>query len=143
MTRAQVAALPQLGPIRREFSNPDGTAEEYRLLSDPICIFKDNALASVEIGRRAKDVQFGKIAIFAEPPRVVLKALESANGGAAHFVGSIMFHTLGINTGSFFFPHSFSYFDPASGEQDDRSINVFAKGEFDSMIGKFMPLELP
>ena len=144
MTSAQVAAFDeQIGAVVF-VDDMFGVRGEHRPYYTPSCSFQDDRLNSIDTNANERiGVLIDGIDVFATPPRALLAHLAEKNGGAALSHGAVVFAKLGIVTGGFYIDKEYRYYDPASREQDDRTLAVYDKDAFVRYIENIAPFALP
>ena len=128
MTRQEVEQ--SIGHIDRVVKTADGVTELYNFTLDLVAQVStdDDHLIEIGFGRRAKNVTFGGIRFFEEPPREVLASLCLIDPTVVSGFGAIVFPALGL---------SFTGFQD---EQDDaKAMTSFEKGQWDDLIPSMKP----
>lgn len=115
----------------------DGAINEYRTISVPNFSYRDAKLIFISTGWQVKDVTWAGMQVYQDDPKAVLQALERANGGALVGLGVVTFPNLGLDTTGFYSEKEDSFYDPASGEQDDRAVNVVERASYNELSTKF------
>lgn len=144
MTPAEaLAAMPEIGEPERTLTEFDGTLIEDRGTTLPKLAFADGRLRDVDFNGPVEGVRFEDLDIFAAPSEIVMQRLFARNGGALAGLGSVLFLTLGINTGAFFELETYTFSPEPAAPGVYRTLAVFAPGAFDDLLGDFKPLRLP
>lgn len=133
MSRTEVAAI--LGSAVSAKTTFTGSLTERRGEADPICTYVSDRLAEIEVGPATSGLRIGETDVFGDDPFQVLLALYKTNGGALAGLGSVLFLGLGINTTGFIDLKTLRY----RAEPDERSLTLFQKGQFDSLLDDYAP----
>lgn len=128
-----------LGPARKAGATFLGGLRERRSPSDPICTFTEGRLVEVEVSPSVPGVTIATIDVFGENPQIVLSKLHDLNGGALAGMGSVLFKTLGVNTSGFIDLKTLHW----RSDPDERSLTVFAQGQFDFLLPDLSPWTIP
>ena len=121
-----------------------GFVIEHRPHYTPKCEYQDGKLVDIDTHANDKiDVVIDGIDVFATSPRALLAHLAEKNGGVALSHGAVVFAKLGIVTGGFWINKEYRYWDPVSGEQDDRTLAIFDKDAFVRSIADITQFTLP
>ena len=128
MTRQEVAQ--SIGHIDRAVKTTDGVTELYNFTLDLVAQVStdEDRLIEVGFGHRAKNVTFGAIRFFEDPPRDVLAALCSIDPTVVAGYGAIVFPSLGL---------SFTGFEDK--HDDAKAVTAFEKGQWDDLIPSMKP----
>ena len=91
--------------------------------------YRDERVFHISVGRRTSGVVFETLDVFESDPRTVLEAFEKANRSPGFVqLGFTVFGALNISVEGFYLDGEDAYFDPNSGEQDDRIVILHAPG---------------
>lgn len=140
MTPDQVRALGVLGPVSARHPAFDGTVNEFRTMSEPVCGFRDDRLTAVDTSWRVGEVRFEDISVYEVQPALLLQSLERANGGALLGLGSVLFDRLGINVSGFYLVEEERFFEPGKDLDDQRGLALAEAGAYDSVIDEYAPI---
>jgi len=141
MSPAEVAAV--LGEPENSNREFDGSVREHRTAA-PILGYVDGRLTDIDAGADLRGVRFEELDVFAASPETVVRRLFDRNGGKALAgLGSVLFLSLGINTGGFYDADAGRFIAPDEDEGRDRGLAVFAAGSFDAMLDEMRPVSLP
>lgn len=107
----------------------EGDLREFRAVDRPILTYDREKLVEIEAFYDVPDVTYQGMDVFGVPGFDCLRALETANGGALHNVGIILFAQIGLTCGRLD--------EEAPG---DHSITAFAPGLWDRRHERFKPI---
>ena len=118
-----------LGQPERVLPGASGEKTEVRSLYRPMISYRDERVFHISVGRRTSGVVFETLDVFESDPRTVLQAFEKANRSPGFVqLGFTVFGALNISVEGFYLDGEDAYFDPNSGEQDDRIVILHAPG---------------
>ena len=91
--------------------------------------YRDGEVVFVATGPASLPVLLEGVDVFQNDTRIALQAFEKANGSKPFFqLGSVNFPSLNLAMTGFYNIREDRYYDPTSGEQDDRVLSMFAPG---------------
>lgn len=129
MTESEVSEASGLGRAKDTIVEDDGLVTHFWGLGDPNVAYRDGKVVFIATGPASIPVLIGDVEVFQDDTRTALQAFEKANGDKPfHQLGSVNFTHLNLAMTGFFDFREDRYYDPMSGEQDDRVISLFAPG---------------
>ena len=145
MSRKDIAAFEYLmGALEAADAGPDNSIVEYRDLGWPVCTFIADKLVNLEFDWRCEYLLFDGQPKFSSNSRVVLKSLETKNGGALIGLGYVLFDKLSISTGGFFTQENVTgdeyYWEDRPDEDIKRGISIGISGAYDQYIEHYVPI---
>lgn len=102
---------------------------EFRDVDLPILTYDREKLVEIEAFYDVPDVTYQGIDIFGISGLECLQALETANGGALHDVGIVLFADLGLTCGRL-----------DEDARGDHSVTAFSRGFWDGKLTDFEPI---
>ncbi len=102
---------------------------EFRDVDFPILTYDREKLVEIEAFYDVPDVTYQGMAIFDVPGLECLRALETANGGALHDVGVVLFNEIGLTCGRL-----------DEDARGDHSVTAFSRGFWDGKLIDFEPI---
>jgi len=102
---------------------------EFRAVDLPILNYDGENLVEIEAFYDVPDVTYQGMDVFGVPGLECLRALETANGGALHNVGVVLFTEIGLTCGRL-----------DEDARGDHSITAFSRGFWDGKLTDFEPI---
>lgn len=137
MTPQEVGGFDNvIGTVRKTYSGYDGSWNERRAISMPNFGYVNNQLIFIGTAWPMKDVFWNGLEVYQSDPKSVLQALERANCGAKIIFGVVTFDHLGIEVSGFYLEKENKFYDPASGEQDDRGLSILERNKYNDSASK-------
>lgn len=136
-------AVPSIGPATHRDTQWDGSVRESRAVEIPSFTFESGKLTGIGLWHRTTGVSFDGMAVFQDRPEAVIRRLYDRNGRALYDAGDLLFVRLGVDTGGFWSGDLHRFLDPEAGDDEARTVALFAPGAFDAMLNEFRPWVLP
>ena len=137
MSPKEVARIEGLGPVTDSHTAYDNSLNEFRTMDVPVCNYVDGLLAAVDTNHLVENVKLDGIDVYQTSPERLVKMLERLNRGAKIGLGSILFNEIGINISGFYLEEEAKFFDPGTGDIDERGLGMFRKGGFDPYLNEY------
>jgi hypothetical protein len=102
---------------------------EFRDVDLPILTYDRETLVEIEAFYDVPDVTYQGMNVFGISGLQCLQALETANGGALHDVGVVLFAQIGMTCGRL-----------DEDAQSDHSVTAFSRGFWDDKLADFEPI---